>query len=1005
MLSTRTAGALIASALALALPAAAGAADAPPFSAGFLPWPLAPAVGQTVLLTATSTGGSAEFPITHAWDLDGDGAYDDAVGDVASVSFATAGAHTVGLEARRAIDGTFQIQTASAVLQVGAATTPSGGGVAPSTNPGPAPEAAPESAPASDPAPNQAPIANFDAQCTGSGFTRRCTYDKTREGDVKRISAAPSSDPDGQIVRYEWSLDGDDVFEVDGGATPYVDHVFHPSTRILGPNGRIRRVSVRVTDDRGATATRSFVMQILAPSCQDAVTVGSGWVATADCLRPYQRNGVVRYLSSGPVDLNGITLEPTGGQAIVIDVPKPGAGGSATVGSKRANVSMAADGIPARFSSGEFQWTFAGAQLNGVQIANGATLNGMRIAGLDGPVKLSNGRAQARVHMRLPETFGAPTSSEPVVFGGVVAKAAAAGNKLRFAVPSAALGPIGLDELVVAFDGEDLWTINAAVVLPPPAAVRIAGEAGIRSTGAFDHASAELAWQNGGLPLGGPIPVFLQRIKFTIEMNPKESDCVPMTGVKPVPWPEFLGPRPASMPATVDYGHPTFAMCGEIGLTGGPSVGGKAAVRLDAGLGWATYADRPWVLRAHGDLSLVEIPLASARFAVYGDGYITLGGEFHWGIANIVSLSGGLNAEVFGSRFNASAHVDACLDFADMCAGARAIISSKGIAACLKIDVLVTDWTPGLGMVWGKVPNLYFQGCDIGDYKVQINRGRARAAAAGAPRDVRVAADLPGTVLVFEGAGAPPKIDLVGPGGERIASAPDARNARGPGWFLVEDPRTNLTHVVIERPTGGVWKADTADGSARIVEVQSAEGLEPARVEATVRRAGDQQVLRYDVAPRKGQKVTFVERGETAGQEIGIAQGARGTLRFTPSDGAAERRRIVAVVEQDGQPRAEIEVATFAARRATAPARVRGLRVKRRGAALVAQWRGAQRTGYQVRVAMAGGRTVVRNVARPTFRVRGVGRGTAARVTVRAISASGMVGKPVTVKVPARHRR
>ena len=42
--------------------------------------------------------------------------------------------------------------------------------------------------------------------------------------------------------------------------------------------------------------------------------------------------------------------------------------------------------------------------------------------------------------------------------------------------------------------------------------------------------------------------------------------------------------------------------------------------------------------------------------------------------------------------------------------------SSKGLAVCLKIDVLFDDWTPGFGYLWGDTfPTLYFSGCDVGD--------------------------------------------------------------------------------------------------------------------------------------------------------------------------------------------------------------------------------------------------------------------------------------------------
>jgi hypothetical protein len=47
-------------------------------------------VGQTVAFAATTSGGTAA-PIEHAWDLDGDGEFDDAVGARAQTSFAAEG--------------------------------------------------------------------------------------------------------------------------------------------------------------------------------------------------------------------------------------------------------------------------------------------------------------------------------------------------------------------------------------------------------------------------------------------------------------------------------------------------------------------------------------------------------------------------------------------------------------------------------------------------------------------------------------------------------------------------------------------------------------------------------------------------------------------------------------------------------------------------------------------------------------------------------------------------
>src|SRR5205085_470571 len=119
-------------------------------------------------------------------------------------------------------------------------------------------------------------------------------------------------------------------------------------------------------------------------------------------------------------------------------------------------------------------------------------------------------------------------------------------------------------------------------------------------------------------------------------------------------------------------------------------------------------------------------------------------------------------------------------------------------------------WRPGAGAVWGHGPTLYLFGCDVKDYKVVIKHalsgetvigdivppsaakaasvgtpvvdrmptgghgnssglvrlaGKASAAAvkaaaaqAGGPDPVDIPAGLPGTVMAFKGADAPPHV-------------------------------------------------------------------------------------------------------------------------------------------------------------------------------------------------------------------------------------------------------
>ncbi len=96
-------------------------ANRPP-TAAFSFAPAAPAAGETVTLTSHS--GDPEGPVTEAWDLDGDGTFDDATGPVATTSFA-AGAHVVGLQV---VDGDRAQDVATQAVTV--AAPPAGAAVA-----------------------------------------------------------------------------------------------------------------------------------------------------------------------------------------------------------------------------------------------------------------------------------------------------------------------------------------------------------------------------------------------------------------------------------------------------------------------------------------------------------------------------------------------------------------------------------------------------------------------------------------------------------------------------------------------------------------------------------------------------------------------------------------------------------------------------------------------------------------------------------------------------------
>ncbi len=540
----------------------------------------------------------------------------------------------------------------------------------------------------------------------------------------------------------------------------------------------------------------------------------------------------------------------------------------------------------------------------------------------------------------------------------------------------------------MTYDGDGLWEIDAAVRVPVVDA-SIRAKAGILN-GDFNYAGAEVGFGNPGLgPLG---PVYIQRIKFRVEVNPRKSECVPHLGVESG---EFFGYK-----WSYDWGVPTFALCGEVGLTGGPRILGQSAISLDAGLGLATYDDRPSVLRAFGALKVVGIPFADATFEAHTDGFLRVSGDFHYGWDGFASVHGNITLGMLGKKFNAEGGVKACLDFVDFCRGVKALISSKGMAVCMIIDWGLDDWRPGFGYRWGDaLPDPYFSGCSLGPYRETIRRGAQ--AAAIEEQTVTLPAGLPGTVIAATGTDAPPKLTLVGPKGERITTPDDLMPVDAKPFFLMKNPNAKLTQIAVSTPSGGTWRVIVEDGSSPITSLKVAHAVDAPKITAKVSGHGHNRFLDYEVEQRPGQEVTFIERGRSTSGEIGGAHERKGNWFFTPAGGAAERREIVAVVEQDGIVAHQLVVAHY---RAPGPLKrepVRALRAQRlKHDTLRVTWKPWSRTDrHVVTVTLSDGRRIARNVTGRSTVIRHVARRTGARVTVRAVSSSDGLGQRARVRV------
>ncbi len=174
--------------------------------------------GKQVTFDASGSTDSDGSIIRYQWDLDGNGSYETDTGSTptASSSFAKEGQVAVSV---RVYDDGLAVDTATKTLTVGS----------------------PEPQP---------PTASFSAQ-----------PNPAIASVPVHLDASGSSDPDGQIVKYEWDLDGNGSYETDTGSTPTTTHVFSETGTV--------DVGLRVTDDSGMTDSATV-----------PVTVGSGGVSS-----------------------------------------------------------------------------------------------------------------------------------------------------------------------------------------------------------------------------------------------------------------------------------------------------------------------------------------------------------------------------------------------------------------------------------------------------------------------------------------------------------------------------------------------------------------------------------------------------------------------------------------------------------------------------------------------------------------------------------------------------
>jgi hypothetical protein len=584
-------------------------------------------------------------------------------------------------------------------------------------------------------------------------------------------------------------------------------------------------------------------------------------------------------------------------------------------------------------------------------------LKGLPIKG-DASIDFDDGVAKITLNASLPD-LGNLTGSVTV--------SASNANGLQLAnasmkLPEATIKGIGIKDASLAYAkiaAGDQWSGEAKIELPSPTVQAIGGGASfINGSFAEGHASVD-----GNFPIAEA--VFLTHLAANLQI------------------------------------HPNFAFGGGLGISAGPKILGVRAVGIDGAFQYTSGAN-PGDLadyKISGSVKIADkLDLADGFVDYKTNGQASVGGNLNLEVGGF-GFVGAMNGFASAGGFQVAGN--GTVGYKGHGLGGEGILSSKGAAACAKFL-----WGHvGFGVKWSDFPRPHpFAGsCDIGPWKVQ---GAASALLPpGATRTIRLHGHPRMVAFSAIGAGGPPTFTLIGPGGQTYTSPTVGQGlVIGPTSVGLAYPDDSTAYFVLAHPRPGKWKLRVEAGPA-VSRFRTAGGLADPKVTARVHGRGYRRALTFHARRIHGQRLVFYERGKGVGRQIRSTTATHGRIRFTPTDGPAGRRTIVAAVLENGLVRATLRVATFRAPGARRPARVSHLLLRRHGRRVIVTWSktpGARR--YRVHVRVDDGRNQLHTQRGRKLVIRRAA-GHRVNITVQSVSAAGRTGQGQHKTLRARAQR
>jgi hypothetical protein len=742
----------------------------------------------------------------------------------------------------------------------------------------------------------------------------------------------------------------------------------HLSTGRDSPPSPYTELTITATPGAGAGSQPRTAKKLvrIVENCEKSVRLDYVDARTSECMLTSGSDLV--YAFNQTVNLNGLALTPTESNSyIVIDKAKR------TVSSNGKEYEVTPiDHSNLTLYAGPIDWNLGGSGDAPKQVTDVPTR--LVQGGEENPVidiflffrveritvSLTRaGNAEVRPALKLgfwPFTYFGTTT----VTTGFTTNNDSGSNFDALAIKLAKVTALGIElkDVSLAYGPNNTWGGGATVVLKFSKPYEISAAFGLRE-GAFDYLRGSVTGLNVAVGPG----VFLQRLGFGVTRDPLKLE-------------------------------------GSARFSAGPQLLGVQLVSVDGV--FTAVLDDPWVVDLTGVAKLVNrFTLANAFIRYSSTGLFELGGDLDWDV-EVASLNGHVFGFVDGlDAASLEGSVRGCISIPwapDPCAGGKVIASSIGVAAC--IEVLYAE--AGIGYFWGGDFDLFWGSCDLGRWRP----AQTAAAHSAGTRSYRLKRGLRSAAFAVEGDGGAPGVTLTGPKGEEISVSSNTPTAEKGRLFAIQ-AGNDTTYIVVKKPSAGLWKL-TDDEAVPITRIRQAFGLPQPSVHADVTGRGYRRTLTWRLRRIDGQRVRFVEVGRGVHSVITSTRARRGHVRFRPADGRAGKRRIVALVEQDGVPRTTLNVGSYRAPAAPRPARPKRVRIARRGSRIRVSWR-APRPGFRhaVRLSIDDGRQFVRiaPAGKRSIKVGGVDPGYSVTAKVIGLTSANGRGPGAHAAIPGQPPR